>query len=135
MSKIAPLDERVREYMESLGFCKFHRDLTGEDGFIRKGPSGPFISDEIAEIAYLASLQARKDERQKCTDDTHPLYRGSIRSFTNEPRDLGWNEGTLHMLKIVDEKHEKRIAELDKLMETDQPNTTQGGDNRYEQKN
>jgi hypothetical protein len=97
---MSTLDERVRDYMESLGFCKFHRGLTGEDGFIRKGPSGPFISDEIAEISYLSSLRAQKNI---LIDVESNCY--------------------VHDCDVID----ARIATLDQLMGTDQqPTNIQG---------
>lgn len=108
MSKLAPLNERVREYMES---SKYHRALFSngwrEDGWEW---DDLFLTDRQAQAMYLASLQAQKDAllTLQANDQYDPSCQGCY----------GRSQ------RIAD-----RIAEIDKLMETNQPNTTQGGDN------
>lgn len=56
---MTPLNERVREYMGSLGY-KWYNDTLGTYGFAKKGM--PEVYVETANEWYLASLQAQKDE-------------------------------------------------------------------------
>lgn len=101
---MTPLNERVREWMQEKDY-----DLV--DGYIdgslvyRQRSTGDMLDVYAARWAYLASLQAQKDELEKLrTYDGY--FSVGFASFISD-----------------------REAELDKLMETDrQPNNIQEKD-------
>lgn len=105
---MTPLNERVREYMEANGFEE--TDANGYWMHTKNHPEIGFISPRTAQFFYIASLQAQKDELHSFIAGGKTIYESSSYSI----------DGTALA---------ERLAELTKLMETNQPNTTQGGDN------